>query len=107
MNHNLILVCGKSATGKSMSLRNIPDPKGVLYLNCENNKSLPFRSKFKTYNVTDAMDVYEAFTQAEERDDVHTIVVDSLTYLMDMYESQYVLTSTNTMKAWGEYAQFF
>lgn len=53
------------------------------------------------------MDVYEAFSQAEERDDIHTIVIDSLTYLMDMYESQYVLTSTNTQKAWGEYAQFF
>jgi len=27
--------------------------------------------------------------------------------MMDMYETMYVLTSTNTMKAWGEYAQFF
>lgn len=38
---------------------------------------------------------------------IHTIVIDSLTYLMDMYESLYVINSTNTMKAWGDFAQFF
>ena len=31
--------------------------------------------------------------------DIHTIVVDSLTYMLDMYESLYVLNSPNTMKA--------
>lgn len=40
-------------------------------------------------------------------EDVHTIVIDSLNYLMDMYESLHVLTATNTMQAWGEYTQFF
>ena len=39
--------------------------------------------------------------------DIHTIVIDSLTYLMDMYESLYVLNSTNTMKAWGDFSQYF
>lgn len=39
--------------------------------------------------------------------DVHTIVVDSLTYLLDMYESNYVLNSTNGMQAWGQFAQYF
>jgi len=38
--------------------------------------------------------------------EVHTIVIDSLTYLMDMYESTKVLNSTNTMQAWGQYAQY-
>lgn len=52
------------------------------------------------------MQVFEAFDVAETMDDVHTIVVDSLTYLLDMYESVYVLPSTNTMKAWGDFAQF-
>ena len=39
--------------------------------------------------------------------DVHTIVIDSLTYLLDMYESLYVLNSANTMKAWGDFSQYF
>ena len=33
--------------------------------------------------------------------------MDSITFLMDMYETNYVLTAANTMKAWGEFAQFF
>lgn len=107
MNDNLILLCGKSATGKSLSLRNIKNPSGVMYLNCENNKRLPFKSGFKEYNITDPLQIYEAFDAAETMDGVHTIIIDTLTYMMDMFETVYVLTSTNTMKAWGDYAQFF
>ena len=39
--------------------------------------------------------------------EVHTIVVDSLTYLLDMFESLYVSNSANTMQAWGQFAQYF
>lgn len=104
---NLMLVCGKSATGKSMALRNIKDQEGVIYCNTESGKKLPFKSKFKKMVITDPMQVFQVFDQAEQMPEVHTIIIDSLTYLMDMYESVYVLTSANTMKAWGDYAQFF
>ena len=107
MNNNLILVSGKSATGKSMCLRNLKDPEGVMYLCTENNKALPFPSKFKTANIVNPMQVYQAFEKAEAMEDIHTIVIDSLTYLMDQYESQFVLTAANTMKAWSDYAQYF
>jgi hypothetical protein len=107
MNNNIILVVGKSSTGKTLSLRNIPKPEGVWYLNCENNKGCSFKSKMRAFTITDPLQVYEAFDAAEKDDNVHTIVIDSLTFLMDMYESQYVLTAVNTMKAWGEYAQYF
>jgi len=106
MNNNLVLLCGKSATGKSASLQMLKDPEGVMYLNCENNKKLPFRSKFKEFTITDPTDVPDAIDSVQDNDKVHTIVIDSLTYLMDMFESTKVLTSTNTMKAWGQYAQF-
>lgn len=107
MNHNLVLICGKSATGKSLSLRNLVDQKGVYYLNCENNKGLPFKSDFQEFTITDPYQIYEAFNHAETKPDIHTIVIDSLTYMMDMFETIHVLPSTNTMKAWGDYAQFF
>lgn len=90
-----------------MTLRNLRDPSGVMYLNTESGKRLPFKNDFKKMVITDPMQVYQAFAQAEEMSDVHTIVVDSLTYLMDLYESVYVRTATNTMKAWGDYAEFF
>jgi len=81
-------------------------PEGVMYLNCENGKKLPFKTKFQELTITDPMQVYQAFEEAEKMPDIHTIVIDTLTYLMDMYESTKVLNATNTMQAWGQYAQF-
>ena len=78
-----------------------------MYLNCEAGKRLPFRNKFKNFTVVDPIQVYEAFTHANGNPDFDTIVVDTLTFLMDMYESKYVLGSENTMAAWGNYAQYF
>ncbi|MFB6349683.1 AAA family ATPase [Moraxella sp. ZJ142] len=51
--------------------------------------------------------MYEAFDWAEGQDEIKTIVIDGLNYLMDMYESVHVLTAANTMKAWSDYAQYF
>lgn len=98
-NDNLVLIAGETNTGKSGSLMAAKDDPGIMYLNCEAGKKLPFKAKFKQYTITDPMQVYEAFEAAEQMDDIHTIVIDTVTYLMDMYESQYVLTSDNTMKA--------
>jgi len=106
-NDHLILISGKSATGKSASLQNIIDPTGVMYLNCESNKRLPFPSKFNEFNIVDPYQIYEAFTKAEEMPEIHTIVVDSLTFMMDMFESVHVIPATDGRSAWGDYAQFF
>ena len=107
VNDHLVLVSGKSATGKSAALMGLENPEGVMYLNCESGKRLPFPAKFKQYTITDPLQVNEAFEVAESMPEIHTIVVDTLTYLLDMYESVYVLGSSNTMKAWGDFAQYF
>lgn len=78
-----------------------------MYLNCEAGKRLPFNTKFKQYTITDPLQVMEAFTAAEGMPDIHTIVIDSLTYLLDMYESVYVLPAANGMQAWGQFSQYF
>lgn len=106
-NDHLFLIGGKSGTGKSASLMNIENPEGVIYLCTEAGKRLPFRSKFNELNITDPMQVFQAFDEAEQMPEIHTIIVDSVSFLMDQYETQYVLSSANTMKAWGDYAQFF
>ena len=108
-NNHLGLITGKSASGKSASLMHLEKPEGVMYLNCENGKKLPFKSKFKEYTITDPAQVYEAFAEAETNKklkDIHTIAVDSLTYLMDMYETTKIVPATNTMQAWGDYYQY-
>ena len=106
-NDQLVLLCGKSATGKSTSLMGLKNPEGVMYLNCEAGKRLPFKAKFKQYTITDPFQITEAFDAAEGMPEIHTIVIDSLTYLLDMYESNYVLPSANGMQAWGQFAQYF
>ena len=107
MNDHLVLISGKTGTGKSASLMGLENPTGVLYLNCESGKKLPFKSQFMEKTIVDPLQIHEAFDYAETDTSIHTIVVDSLTFLMDMYESVYVIPSTNTMKAWGDFAQYF
>lgn len=107
VNDHMFLIGGKSATGKSASLMEMDEAESVMYLNCEAGKRLPFKSNFREFVITDPLQINEAFDAAENMPEIKTIVIDSLTYLMDMYESVYVVNSTNTMQAWGEFAQYF
>ena len=107
VNDQLVLISGESATGKSASLQNIRNQDRWLYLNCESGKRLPFRNKFQTHVITDPYQIYEAFEHAQGNKDYDGIVIDTLTFLMDMFESLYIVGNSNTQKAWGDYAQFF
>ena len=107
VNDNLILVVGKSATGKSMCLQNLPNPEGVLYLNCESGKKLPFKNKFKKAIITDPNQIYDMFNRAEESPEIHTIVIDSATFLMEMFESVHIIGSADSRSMWGAYAEFW
>ena len=106
-NDHLVLITGHSGTGKSSCLRTLKNPEGVMYLNCESGKKLPFKSKFQEFTITNPLQVQEAFTHAETKEDIHTIIIDSISMLLEQYESQFVLTAPNTMKAWSDYHQFF
>lgn len=107
VNDQLVLVVGFSATGKSASLRNIRDQEKWLYLNTEAGKRLPFKNAFQAHRIEEPHQVHEAFDFGTDNPDIGGIIVDSITFLMDMYETQYVLPSANTMKAWSDFAQFF
>lgn len=107
-NDQLVLIVGYSSTGKSASLRNIRDQEKWLYLGTEAGKRLPFRNKFENIRITDPYQVIEGFDYATDPDNgKEGVIVDSVTFLMDMFETMYVLNSANTMKAWGDYGQFF
>jgi len=106
-NSQLLLIAGFPSTGKSASLRNLPQQESWLYLNTESGKRLPFKNKFNTKVITDPLDVLDGFDWAANKADIHGIIIDSLTFLLDMYESTYVVNATNGMKAWSDYGQFF
>lgn len=108
INEQLILVVGYSTTGKSASLRNIRNQDRWVYLNCEAGKRLPFRNKFNSITITDPYEVWNYFDEAIANiDQVDGIIIDSMTFLMDMFETQYVLGAADTMKGWSNYQQYF
>lgn len=106
-NDQLILISGYSATGKSASLRNIRNKPKWMYLGTEAGKRLPFKNDFYRFNISDPWQVHEAFEHGTGNSEIEGIITDSLTFLMDMFETQYVINSANTMKGWSDFAQYF
>lgn len=107
-NDQLILISGFSGTGKSAALRNIRGQERWLYNATEAGKRLPFQAKFINKRIADPYEVLGFFDQATANlDKIDGIIVDSLTFLMDMYESLYVLSANDTQKAWQNFAQYF
>ena len=106
MNNRIALIMGPPSSGKTASLRNIRNPEGVVYFNFD-GKGLPFKSKFKEVFIEDVADTLDYLNEVRETDKVHTIIIDTLTFMMKLYENQYVVNSPNTMRAWGDYGQFY
>lgn len=111
--HQRLLVCGTCASGKTYSLKGLNNPEKVLFLNCEASKGviLPFKCKFKKKLITSPLgelvgegSIFKAI--AQKPDSFDTIVIDSMTFLMDLFETKYVNTASNTMQAWGVYGDF-
>lgn len=105
-NKQLVLVGGESGTGKSVSLMNIPNQDKWYYLNCEAGKHLPFKNSFRNLDILEPYQVYEAFEVGKTDPDCHGIIIDTMTFLLDMFESQYIIGQANTQKAWGDFAQY-
>lgn len=108
MNDQLVLISGESATGKSVSLMNIRNQPKWFYLNTEAGKRLPFRNNFRSFRIEDPWQVYEAFDYAIANPaECDGIIIDTATFLLDMFESQYIIGAVNTQKAWSDFAQFW
>ena len=110
INPHSLLICGESGAGKSMSLYEMRDRTDVLYLNCEGGKPLPFKNKFKNKVITDPEDIIDMLEQLEElgsENPFNFVVIDTISFMMDMFETIHVLPARDTQKMWGQYAQFF
>lgn len=106
-NDQLVLIVGESSTGKSASLKEIENQERWFYFNAEAGKRLPFRNKFQNIRLTDPYQLWDYMDQLiENADQVDGAILDTITFLMDMFESMYVRTATNTQKAWGDFADF-
>lgn len=106
-NKNIVLIMGKPNTGKSTSLMNLPNQDRMVYLNTD-LKELPFKANFlKNVEVADALDVLAYISEIESNEKVEGAVLDTITFLMSLYERQYVSNSANGQKAWGDYGNFY
>lgn len=108
-NKNLVMVMGKPNTGKSASLRNMPQ-ESMVYLNAD-LKETPFRDRFMmSVEIADAKDTIEFIRQIEGEESASGAVLDTITFLMQMYERQYVAPFAGTktgQSAWGDYGNFY
>lgn len=106
-NDQLVLIVGQSATGKSAALRNIRNQERWGYLNTEAGKRLPFKNRFQQFRITDPYQIWEAFDHFTGDPTCEGLITDSLTFMMDMLESMYVVGAKDGQKAWSDFAQFF
>jgi hypothetical protein len=107
MSEQLMLIEGLSASGKSLSLSHLKHPERAIYLNCE-NKRLPYKpGKLNCYNIVDPFQVVEGIQYADKTAEIDDVIIDTLDFLMNMYETNIVKKSANTQKAWGDYYTFF
>jgi len=108
-NPNSVLICGESGAGKSFSLMNMRDQEGVLYINCEGGKPLPFKNKFKRITIDDPKEIFDLLDQINDdpKGRFHTVIIDTISFMMNRFESVHVIGAANGMAAWGNYGQFF
>ena len=108
-NKNLVLILGKPNTGKSASLRNLPQ-ETMAYLNAD-LKEIPFQSNFaSSVEIADALEVLDYIDAIEEEAGITGGVLDTITFLMQMFERQYVVPFAGTktgQSAWGDYGNFY
>ena len=91
-NKNIVLIMGKPNSGKTTSLRNL-NQSTMVYLNTD-LKETPFKGNFMAnVEVSDAAAVIQDILEVEQTPGVTGVVLDTLTFLMAMYERQYVAPS--------------
>jgi len=108
-NKNILMIMGKPNTGKTSSLRNM-EQESMVYLNTD-LKDVPFRDRFlQNVEVADAADILGFIEEIEATGEVSGAVLDTVTFLMQMFERQYVAPFAGTktgQSAWGDYGNFY
>lgn len=107
-NKNVIMIMGLPSSGKTYSLKYLPNQDKWAYLNCD-LKDITFKSpKFlANKDVDDAMTLPQYIDLVENTPEIEGAVIDTLTYFMNMFERQYVKTARDTQKMWGEYGDMY
>jgi len=112
-NNKMFLICGYSATGKTASLRTIKNQEDWIYFGCEAGKGVPFKHNFTYVPIIDPMDLLATMEEIieDEKDPNNKpyqgIIIDSLDFLMNQFESMYCYNVQDSRKGWQDYGQYF
>ena len=105
-NDNAILVVGDPSGGKSSSLVHLDQPS-TAYFSFEGHKRLPYSHNFRYVRIKNILDTFSYVQKAIDSPAIKTIVFDTISTMMDMYETQVIINSADSRAAWGDYAQFW
>lgn len=114
MQEKMFLLIGKTGEGKTYSLRNLPLEK-TAYINGD-GKAPSFKGTAKLYKnwvITNVKNVLKGLDILIQDENVEYIVIDTLNFIMNLFEIQVVNTHVNskgqldTMKGWALYQTFY
>lgn len=104
----LILIVGETGAGKSSSLENIPNQEKWAYFNCDAGKEIPYPNNFQERVISNPKDIPLSLQAIREKNiELDGVVIDTMTFMMEMFRSQYVVNSEDGFGAWEEYGEFF
>ena len=105
----MILVIGPTGSGKTTCLRNLEKEKAV-YIDFDRKAIKAFRDmdKFREWVKIDYVDHLIPGLKALETDpDCDTIIIDTLSFALDMFVAQHIDTAADTRAAWGDYKRWY
>jgi len=108
-NKKMILIVGKTGTGKTTATKYLDLPKTV-YIDFDRKaiKSFKEMDKFREWVKIDFVDhLNPGLIALEGDDDTDTIVIDTLSFALDLYVAQKIDTAADTRTAWGEYKKWY
>ena len=108
-NKKMVLNVGGTGTGKTTGLRNL-DKARTVYIDFDRKsiKAFPDMDKFREWVKIDFVDHLVPGLIALEADpECDTIVIDTLSFALDMFVAQKIDTAADTRAAWGDYKRFY
>lgn len=102
-------ITGRANTGKTTSLRHLKNIEGVLRINCDvSQMDMPFISNIKKVNLNNPLEIFGIIEAAKNDNKIHTIVIDTLTSLVNLYTERVFPTLESAYgNQWKEFTAFF
>jgi len=101
-----VLCVADTGCGKTSSLRGL-DLSKVCYVNVD-SKPIPFRHADLNKNITleNTAQLINGMEQIEGDDSVEYCVIDTISFLADMFYAEHIENSSNGMKGWADYKSY-